>query len=230
MIGRRDLVLGLVVTALAGPAFGQRRRAPATRDWSRTVTLTPAGTHLRGNPAAPHRLVEYLSYTCGHCAHFSADAAAPLARRVATGTLAVELFPAVRDALDLTAALLVRASGPARAFANSEAILAGQAGWMEAGIAFQRAHADRLGTLGVDAAFVELARGSGLWALMSSAGHADPAIRAALADTTARTALSRLSNQAWQVERIWGTPFFRLDGRPLSAVHDWAGLEPQLPR
>ena len=87
--------------------------APA-KDWSRTVTLTKEGAHLIGNPAAKTRLVEYVSYTCPHCAHFVAEGTTPLkAGWVAKGLVAVEVRHLVRDRYDLVAALLARCGGAA---------------------------------------------------------------------------------------------------------------------
>ena len=51
--------------------------APAA-NWASRVTMTPIGGHYMGNPAAPTKLVEYVSYTCSHCAHFVSEASAPL--------------------------------------------------------------------------------------------------------------------------------------------------------
>jgi protein-disulfide isomerase len=47
--------------------------APAPNKWLSTVTVTAKGAHVLGNPAAPKKVVEYLSYTCGHCADFEAN-------------------------------------------------------------------------------------------------------------------------------------------------------------
>src|SRR3546814_9167637 len=57
------------VVMLAGAAAP----APQAGDWTRTVTQTAAGSFVMGNPAAPVKLIEYLSYTCPHCAAFSAE-------------------------------------------------------------------------------------------------------------------------------------------------------------
>src|SRR3546814_5936191 len=50
------------VVMLAGAAAP----APQAGDWTRTVTQTAAGSFVMGNPAAPVKLIEYLSYTCPH--------------------------------------------------------------------------------------------------------------------------------------------------------------------
>ncbi len=66
------LAMATAVLSIGGAADAQRvaRRAPPA-NWAAQATLTPAGTHLMGNPAAPVKLVEYVSYTCNHCAAYS---------------------------------------------------------------------------------------------------------------------------------------------------------------
>ena len=48
--------------------------APAGTSWSATVTQTPEGGFVMGNPQAKVKLIEYGSYTCSHCRDFSAEA------------------------------------------------------------------------------------------------------------------------------------------------------------
>ena len=67
-------------------------------NWVSSVRIQPNGAFVMGKPAAPARLVEYLSYTCGHCAHFTVEASAPLkSAYVAKGLVTVEVRNAVRD-------------------------------------------------------------------------------------------------------------------------------------
>ena len=48
---------------LAAAALLLTGTAPKTVGWNTTVALTADGGHLFGNPAAPIKLVEYVSYT-----------------------------------------------------------------------------------------------------------------------------------------------------------------------
>jgi protein-disulfide isomerase len=106
---------------------GLTAAAPRQPDWTRTVTTTAAGAYVLGKPDAKVRLVEYLSYTCPHCAHFTAEAAAPLTRDyIAKGLVSYEIRNAVRDHFDFVAALLARCGGPAKFFGNTEVIMAAQ--------------------------------------------------------------------------------------------------------
>src|SRR3546814_19557489 len=87
-----------------------------------------------GNPAAPVKLIEYLSYTCPHCAAFSAESAAVLrGRMVKSGKVSLELRNAVRDKLDLAAAALARCAGTQGFFAAYDALFARQRDWYPRG-------------------------------------------------------------------------------------------------
>ena len=135
MTKSRLLILGLfALITLPGTLIA----APAV-NWTTRVALSPIGGHVMGNPAAPTKLVEYVSYTCSHCAHFVGEASAPLkADYVKGGRVSVEARNAVRDKYDLAAALLARCGGPKRFFGNHEALFANQDAWMEQLQAYDR--------------------------------------------------------------------------------------------
>ncbi len=75
--------------------------APARADWSKNIVAAPAGGVLIGNPDAPIKLVEYISYTCSHCAHFAGESSKPLASDfIADGSTSVEIRPYLRTTTD----------------------------------------------------------------------------------------------------------------------------------
>jgi protein-disulfide isomerase len=128
MLHIHSLLLGPILLVVAASA----QAAPEQKDWSRTIILTPEGAHLVGNPAAKTRLVEYVSYTCSHCAHFVVEGSEPLRKGwISKGAIAAEIRNLVRDRFDLTAAILARCGGPARFSAIHDAIFAAQDGWLE---------------------------------------------------------------------------------------------------
>lgn len=198
----------------------------AAQDWSRVIRPTPAGTFVHGNPNAKAKLVEYISFTCPHCAHFVGEASAPLEARVKSGTTSVELRHAVRDPLDLTAAILARCSGPRLFNGHARAIMAAQPQWIEKGADWQQANADAMKTMSVGARLQGYATGSGLMALMKGRGLAEPKARACLANAKEHATLSAQSKAAFA--EISGTPSFSVNGRIVQGVHDWAGLQPSL--
>lgn len=129
----KPVLAGLAVAALAAAA-------PAV-DWTKKVTQTPAGAFVLGNPAAKTHLVEYVSYTCPHCAHFTNESNAALrGKYIATGGTAVEIRHAVRDPLDLAATLIARCAGPAHFFATHEKLFATQEQWFEKGVQYWQAN------------------------------------------------------------------------------------------
>ena len=95
--------------------------APAGKAWADMVAKTPEGGYLMGNPAAPIKLVEYGSFTCSHCAEFSEKSSVEIRDTfVASGRVSFEFRNFVRDAMDITAAMLTRCGAPESYFALTE--------------------------------------------------------------------------------------------------------------
>jgi protein-disulfide isomerase len=198
----------------------------AAQDWGATITATPAGSYIHGNPKAKVKLVEYISYTCSHCAHFIGEASAPLDTRVKSGSTSVELRHAVRDPLDLTAAILARCAGPKQFHGNTRAIMAAQPAWLEKGAAWQTANAEPMKTMSISARLQGYATGSGLIALMKARGLSETKAKACLANANEHKVLSAQAKAAF--ETIRGTPSFTINGVVAPETHDWTRLEPQL--
>ena len=105
--------------------------APAPSKWLSTVSVTNKGAHVLGNPAAPNKVVEYLSYTCSHCADFELnEAPAFKAQSVATGKASYEVRNMVLNSVDLTAAMLARCGGKGKFFGNQRHLFATQSIWL----------------------------------------------------------------------------------------------------
>lgn len=222
MIRSLLFVLGLVLLPAAA-------RAAPPKDWSRTVTVTPEGAYAIGNPAAKTRLVEYVSYTCPHCAHFVAEATGPLKSGwVSRGALVTEVRNLVRDRYDLAAALLALCGGQARFPGNHEAIFAAFPQWIEKVQAYETAPSTLPADANLDAALIDVADKTGLFALMSKRGITPAQGRACLIDAKAREAVMAMRKRALEQDGITGTPGFLIDGKRVDA-HDWAALRPLLP-
>lgn len=194
-------------------------------DWSKTVTTTRAGAHVIGNPAARVKLAEYMSYTCGHCAHFAAESEALLRDYVAKGLVAFEVRNAVRDRLDFAAALAARCGGAPRFYGNHKAIFAAQDAMFAKVQAWEAAGGSK--DADPDAGLKAVARGSGLTELMAKRGVAPAALDACLVSKPSQAAVLAMTNDAWKVRKITGTPGFFINDRPI-APNDWAGVEPVL--
>ncbi|HAF40343.1 MAG TPA: protein-disulfide isomerase [Sphingobium sp.] len=199
--------------------------APAA-SWVSRVVLSPIGGHYMGNPAAPTKLVEYVSYTCSHCAHFVGEASAPLKTQyVKGGKVGVEIRNAVRDKYDLTAALLARCGGPARFMGNHEALFANQSAWME-----QLETYDRDATKSADqtAAMRDIGQKTGLYGLMNKRGFTNAQLDACIANPQAMKQILAMTDEAWNKVKIGGTPGFTVNGTRVEGS-TWSILQAALP-
>ena len=116
-MGRRLFLTLLTALILAVPAYAKPApKAPARTDWTRVVAATPAGGFVLGNPKAKVKLVEFGSLTCPHCRAFDEEGVPTLlGKYVKSGQVSWEFRNYVRDAADVTAALIARCNG-ARGF------------------------------------------------------------------------------------------------------------------
>jgi protein-disulfide isomerase len=216
----------LFAIMLPAAAFAQ----PAGPDWSRSVTITPAGGFLVGSPTARTQLVEYFSYTCPHCADFAKEAGPTLQAMVKSGQLSVEYRNYIRDGFDLTAALLARCGGQGKFLASHEAIFAGYDQWIGKVEAYAKNPPPAPEGEDRSAQFIDIADKTGLTALAAKQGIAGNAAHACLANKNSLATILAITAGAWDADpRFEGTPGFLIDGKPVSGVHSWAGLKPQLP-
>jgi protein-disulfide isomerase len=193
-------------------------------DWTKTVSRTPVGSYVIGNPAAKVRLVEFMSYTCPHCAHFTQEATAPLMRDyVARGLVAFELRNAVRDPLDLAAAIAARCGPAARFPARHEAIFAAQNDLFQGAGSFDPAPTANDPVAGMKA----LSQASGLTGLMAKRGVTPTALNACFASKAAQAPVLAMTNDAWHTRKISGTPTFFLNGKVVEG-NTWDSIEPLL--
>lgn len=200
--------------------------AASAANWTARVAVSPIGGHVLGNPAAPTKLVEYVSYTCSHCAHFVNEASAPLkADYVKGGGVSVEVRNAVRDKYDLTAALLARCGGVKRFFGNHEALFANQDAWMDQLQAYDRGASKPSEQI---AALRDIGRNTGLYALMAKRGYTPAQLDACIADPAAMKQILAMTNEAWNKLKIPGTPAFTVNGT-LAGGSSWASLRDALP-
>jgi protein-disulfide isomerase len=212
---------------LAVPALLLLAAAPV--NWTARTSVTPTGAFVMGNPAAKVRLVEYLSFTCSHCAHYANEGSTPIKTKyVAKGKVAVELRHAVRDQYDFAASLLSRCGGPARAFGNAEALFRAQATWMGKIEGFVSANGEKMSKLPVNQQLVALANGVGLSQIMKTRGFTQPQINACLASKPAQDQVIAMTNEAWNTRKIAGTPTFLINGGPITQPGTWAGVDQAL--
>ena len=226
----RKLVAGIALACSAPlPAIAATKPAAAAHDWSKTVSVTPDGAFVLGDPKAKVRLVEYMSMTCSHCAHFATEALSQLTDRyIRKGLVALEVRHAIRDSLDLTATLLARCNGPRSYFPTASALLAVQEEWIQKAIAFQDADQGAAAKLPLADALAANAQGAGLDKLVATRGLAWPRAKACLANKAEQDRLTAMAKEAWSTRSIPGTPAFLINGALVDAAASWEALEPKL--
>ena len=195
-----------------------------TKNYAAMVADNDMG-HLLGNPEAPVKLVEYMSYTCSHCADFSRTGDTQIrALIVPRGKMSYEIRHLLRDPIDLTAALLTHCGDTAKFMGNHEAILRNQSEWLEEARRATQAQRTRW-NFGTNAArFRAIASDLGFYDVMEDRGYDRPTLDRCLADETMATSLAETSQRDIATYKLEGTPSFVLDGELLDGVYDWKSL------
>lgn len=224
------LVIGsLALSATAQPAR-QRPGVPIAPNWGTTIEARDSG-HLMGNPDADNRLVEYMSYTCSHCAEFArtGDAAIKLFV-VPRGKVSFEIRHLLRDPIDLTATLLTHCGDTGNFLANHQAIISRQAEWLGVARATSQAQRTRW-SFGTNVARRRaIASDLGFYAIMDDRGYTRAQVDRCLADETKANTLAETTQRDVTALGLEGTPSFVLDGKLLDGVHSWDALRPVLER
>jgi protein-disulfide isomerase len=235
----KPLLLSAVAAALAlatGPAVGQQTLAnpgsafePSKNpgNWQTTITRTERG-HLIGNPEAEAQLIEFISYTCPHCADFTAtgEAALELAA-LGPGQLRLEVRPVIRNALDLTVTLLAQCGDPAGFKGRHRSLMLSQSEWLgKVRNAPQSQQA--VWARGDKASRMNAASALGLSQMLVQRGESQSALDACVSDDVAAKKLLDNGRADYTEFAVPGTPSFALDGKLLNEVHSWDALEPVL--
>jgi len=216
-----------LLTLTAALSIGATKPAPRG-NWLATMAVAPGGSHLLGNPAAPVKLVEYVSYTCSHCAQFQRDAEAPLQiSYIGSGKVQVEIRHLVRDAIDMTVATLTNCGAPTRFYLNHSLFLRNQDSWMARMNTATPGQRARWNTGDTVARMRAIAGDLGFYAMMAQRGYDRPTLDRCLADTEMTKRLAAQTAQA-QADGVQGTPSFMLNGVLLAGTHDWQSLNTQL--
>lgn len=216
----------LAIAAIAALAIGA---APASKqNWNQTTTVTPAGNHVLGNPDAGVKLVEFVSYTCSHCAHFEEQAdSAMRVTYVAQGRLSVEVRNYLRDPVDLTVALLANCGPPSKFFANHTAFMRSQEKWIGPLATAGPAQKQRWSSGAFATRTKAIAADFGFYEIMKNRGYERPVVDRCLADEPKAQRLAAGTDEAREAG-VMGTPSFMLDGTLLAGTHNWAALYPQI--
>jgi protein-disulfide isomerase len=199
----------------------------AARNWINTVVATDGG-HRIGNPNAPVKLTEYISYTCPHCAAFVREGEGQLELAyVAPGKVSVEVRHLLRDPIDAVAAQLVSCVPPAKFLAVHKELFLTQGTWAQPMVRATSAQQARWRTPGAagrraiasDFKFYDLLARYGVSRVDADKCLANQALAQKMADTSARE---------WKLPGVEGTPTFAINGLILAGTAGWDGLQPQI--
>jgi protein-disulfide isomerase len=216
-------IAGLIVLSAVG-ATG----TPTKTNWLLTFTLTDKGSHVIGNAKAPTKLVEYMSYTCGHCADFeNNDAPLLKSQYIATGKASLEIRNYVLNSVDLTAAMLARCGGKGRFFGNHKHLLATQDTWLGQTDKISAATDAKLQAQDYAGYMTGVYVETGLSAIMQQRGITLAKGKACLADKAAFNAVVAMSDDGEQLG-VRGTPTFLINGELQDHIHDFQALKPKL--
>jgi protein-disulfide isomerase len=199
--------------------------APAPSKWLSTVTVTDKGAHILGNPAAPNKVVEYMSYTCGKCADFEIkEVPAFKTQFVASGKASLEIRNMVLNPFDLTAAMLARCGGKGKFFGNHRHLLATQAIWSGNTKNISAATREKLKSEDYTGFMVGTFDEIGLGPIMQKRGITPKQAKTCLADKTALKIITGMTD-AGSGLGVRGTPAFLVNGVLQDRIRNVAELK-----
>lgn len=180
---RRDVLAAAVALAFAAPALA----APAPGD----MTI--------GSARAPVEVVEYLSLTCGHCAHFNEEVFPALkAKYIDTGKIrwTFRELPTPPQQVAAAGFLMARCAGGPEKYAKVvDEVLRSQPRWTQGNI---------------KPIFVEIGKANGL---------SEAQFEACLSDEAAVTALEGRVRYAIETDKVNSTPTFFVNGKRVESAH-----------
>ncbi len=206
--------------------------APTGQDWTQTVSQTPEGGFVMGNPNAPLKLVEYGSRTCPTCGAFGQTGMRPLEENyVRSGKVSYEF----RDFLvhgppDFAASLLGRCAGAAPFFPILEQMFVEQPRFLDAQMKAAQDQAFLAATERATPAQIANAWADkmGYVEFVKQRGVTEAQARACLNDEKAIAALTKMTQDASNDSDVTGTPTFFLNGRKLEETVTWPQVEAAL--
>ena len=196
-------------------------------NWQTTIARTDRG-HLIGDPRAETRLIEFISYTCPHCADFTARGEPALELvLLMPGKISLEVRPVIRNAIDLTVTLLAQCGDPAGFKGRHQALMLSQADWLGKARAAPQTQ-QQIWLRGDKAGRMNAASALGLSAMLIARGETQATLDTCLMDDAAARRLIDNGRADYTELSVNSTPSFALDGKLLSEVHSWEALYPVL--
>lgn len=206
----------------------QQAAAEQQQDWTKTVSATPEGGFVMGNPNAPTKLVEFVSMSCSHCASFDAAAHDPLMNNyVRTGRVSYEIRNYVRDPFDIAAAVTARCAGPEHFFPLTHDLLVGQSEWVGTLMAVLEEQ-QRAWQASGSGAFADIGKAANLQKWASAHGVSEAQMQACLSDINASERLIQMNAATHSsYPEMTGVPSFLVNGK-LMTGSSWPEVEAEL--
>lgn len=201
--------------------------APPGTNWSETVSLTPEGGYLLGNPSAPVKLVEYASMTCPHCRDFARDATVTLRDNyVKSGKLSWEFRSFALNPIDVAATLLATCQGPAPVFKLVEQSYAEQDKWILPYQKLTQAQQNEIAAMPESQQFLGLAKAGGLDGFYRVRGLPSAKAETCLTDKAKIDAIVAMRDRGIKEDKVEGTPTLLINGEKVDEPPSWTALEP----
>lgn len=211
------------VLCVAATGKPMHKAAPTAVNWNSQVAVTTNGSYRLGNPDAPVKLTEYVSYTCPHCAHYQKESDPVLRLTVIPkGQVSVTVTNLLRNPIDLTVAMLTNCGDPKRYFVRHNAFFATQDSWLAKAQKMTEAQQQRWYQGAMVDRMRAIASDFGFYATMASWGIGRAQTDQCLGNAAV---LDKLRAQQADVSSLGldSTPSFTLNGEVLPG-HDWASV------
>ncbi|MGD9664420.1 MAG: DsbA family protein [Novosphingobium sp.] len=224
--GRIARLVLLLLAALGMTSAAMADTPTPVRNWNTNVSETAEGGHKVGNPLAKLKLMEFVSYTCSHCAHFEKESDAALRLYyLVPGKISIEVRPVIRNGIDLVATTLVNCGPKEKFFLNHAAFLRGQEKWLPKAQNLSEAQRARWASPDYGTRMRAVAADLGFYTIMESRGYRRTDVDRCLNDEQAARHMVDQANTGSQVMGVTGTPSFAINGILLDGVHTWATLQ-----
>jgi protein-disulfide isomerase len=205
------------------------KAAPTGTNWVETVTRTPEGGWLMGNPDAPVKLVEFGSRTCHVCREFAEASYEPLSSKyVATGKVSFEFRDFLRNGADVSAALVGGCGGTGPFFTILHQMYVDQPRVLDTLQKLPQSYYEELGKLSLQQQASRFAESTGYLDFVKQRGIPEAKARACLADTAEAEKLQKMNEKANADYPIPGTPTFLINGKMLENTVNWQQVETAL--
>ncbi len=198
-VSRRHFTAGISATGLAATALSltsavafAQSKPKKKFEIGELYKPGPLGDHSLGKDDAPVTIVEYASFTCGHCANFHTKTFPVLKEKyIDTGKvkLIFRVFPTGPAELSIAAGMLAHCAGKDKYFAMTSALMETQRNWATTNDP------------------VPL-----LMKLANQAGISNEKFTECLSDKTLAAEIQRTGLRGFEVFGVEGTPTFFING------------------